>query len=70
MKNSEYKIVFSPKNIELYNFRKRFLISCNNLSKYIGKNNADTVKIKVSRFKSDKCTLKFRKYGKIEIYYK
>ena len=61
-------IVFEPINKQ-YNF-KRFLISINTLPKYITQKNANKVLLKAQKMKTNKTTIKFRKYGKIEIYLK
>lgn len=68
MKN-DFLIVFSPKSPENYNKRKRFLISINQLKRYIGNNDLNVIK-QTHSLKQDKHTLKLRKYGKIEIYLK
>lgn len=62
-------VVFTPKGQQKYKF-KRFLISYNRLEYYIGKNNANTARLRRENSKADKTTIKFRKYGKIEIYEK
>ena len=62
-------VVFTPKGQTEYNF-KRFLISYNRLAFYIGENNANVARLKREKSKADKTTVKFRKYGKIEIYEK
>ena len=62
-------IVFTPKDNQQY-VNKRFLISVNQLSKYIGSHNATVVLNRFERCQQDKCTIKLRKYGKIEIYQK
>lgn len=68
--NSSVRCVFSPKTPENFNGRKRFIISVDKLSSYITENNALTALNQFKKCKSDKCTIKFRKYGKIEIYSK
>lgn len=62
-------VVFTPKEQSKYNF-KRFLISYNRLEFYIGENNANVARLKYRKSKSDKTTVKFRKYGRIEFYEK
>lgn len=62
-------IVFTPKDSRQY-INKRFLISINQLSKYIGSHNAAAVLNRFERCQQDKCTIKLRKHGKIEIYQK
>lgn len=68
-KNSCY-VVFSPKNHKNYEERKRFLITRNTISTYIGKNNAQAVDMRATKCLTDKCTIQLRKFGKIEIYFK
>jgi|GEM_PF-2658926 len=49
----------------------RFLIGAGQLSNYLGtEKNAETVLKTAEKMKTDKTTVKFRKYGKIEIYVK
>ena len=67
--NKHFRFVYSPKNVQ-NNKRSRFLIGGGSLGKYIGERNADTVQKSALNSKTDKVTLKFRKYGKIEIYVK
>ena len=62
-------VVFTPKGQTKYNF-KRFLISYNRLEYYIGKDNANAARLRYKKSKTDKTTVKFRKYGKIEFYEK
>lgn len=62
-------VVFTPREQNNYNF-KRFLISYNRLEFYIGKENAIAARLRRERSKADKVTVRFRKYGKIEIYEK
>ena len=49
---------------------KRFLISANSLSFYLGFQNENKVILATEKMKTYKKTIKFRKYGKIEIYLK
>jgi hypothetical protein len=65
---SDIYIVFTPKN-QIYNY-SRFLISRNRLAKYISQGNVNKVLTAIENQKTNKATLKFRKYGKIEIYLK
>ena len=67
--NRNYRIVYTPKNKEQYNY-KRFFVSPYQLSSYIGFCNANKVVRTALSMRVDKSTLKFRKYGKIEIYLK
>ena len=62
-------VVFTPKGQTEYKY-KRFLISYNRLAYYIGENNANVARLRREKSKADKTTVKFRKYGKIEIYEK
>lgn len=62
-------VVFTPKNSENFNY-KRFFISYNQIEKYIGKKNANKCRNLHEKQKTDKLTIKFRKFGKIEIYMK
>lgn len=62
-------VVFTPKEQQKYNLR-RFLISYNRLAYYIGEHNANVARLRREKSKADKTTVKFRKYGKIEIYEK
>lgn len=60
-------IVFEPKDKTL---GRRFLVSKNTLHKYITENNANKV-LKIAENQTlNKSTIKFRKYGKINIYLK
>ena len=68
--STEFMCVFTPKNYENFDNRKRFLVSVNRLSIYIGQKNAETAQIRIKKNKSDKCTIKFRTHGKLEIYSK
>lgn len=67
--NDSYYLPFLGKRIGLFS-RKRFLVSANQLSEYITEKNAKTVILATEKMKTDKMTIKFRKYGKIEIYVK
>ena len=65
---SDVNIVYTPKE-NIYNY-PRFLVSINTLEKYITEKNANRVRKSIKNQKTNKNTLKFRKYGKIEIYLK
>ena len=68
--NREFMFVYSP-SVGLYpEFGRRFLISANRLDLYLGRDNALKVVLAALRLKYDKTALKFRKYGKIDIYLK
>ena len=64
----DFNIVFTP-NQKIYNY-PRFLVSKNTLKKYITEKNANKVLESIKNQQTNKSTLKFRKYGKIEIYLK
>jgi hypothetical protein len=49
---------------------KTFFVGAGQLYKYITDKNAETVIKATEKMKTDKKTIKFRKYGKIEIYVK
>lgn len=67
--NNEAFFVYTPKpNLGLRN--KRFLVSANRLSNYITDNNANKALQAFKNMQTNKTTLKFRKFGKIEIYLK
>lgn len=68
--NKHFRFVYQPKQIELFQKSKRFLVDGGSISKYIGTENANKVILTALNSKTDKVTLKFRKYGKIEIYVK
>ncbi|MEA9415706.1 hypothetical protein [Flavobacterium sp. PL02] len=67
--NKDYLIVFTPVDKSKY-INKRFLVSMNQLKKYIGPNNANKAFLKAENLKTNKLTLKYRTHGKIEIYLK
>lgn len=64
---SDFLIVFEPKDRKP---NRRFLVSPNTLPNYITKSNANKVICEAKNLKENKRTLKFRKYGKIDIYLK
>lgn len=83
--NKDFRFVYTP-NYEFsdnkewfnklsYNFKisynsKRFLISANSIKYYLGYPNEKKVILATEKMKTDKKTIKFRNYGKIEIYVK
>lgn len=67
--NKDYLIVFTPLEKRKY-INKRFLVSINQLKNYIGLDNANKAFLKAQNLKTNKLTLKYRTYGKIEIYLK
>lgn len=75
--NKNFRFVFTPKENEQFVLNlfqtksdKRFLIGAGSIAEYITKKNAETVLKTAEKMKVDKTTLKFRKYGKVEIYVK
>jgi hypothetical protein len=67
--NLHFRIVFTPKNPNYYP-NKRFLVSPNQLFKYIGSKNANKAILEAFESLQVKTIKKYRKYGKIEIYSK
>ena len=79
--NKNFRFVFTP-NFEQINYNyfvdssygcyssRRFLVGAGSISEYITEKNAETVLKTAEKMKTDKSTVKFRKYGKIEIYVK
>jgi hypothetical protein len=63
-------VVFSPRFPQLFNGRKRFFVTLNTMSNYIGSENAHNLIIKLEKVQQDKTTWKFRNHGKLEIYWK
>lgn len=66
---TDFLIVYSPRLHKAFRY-KRFLVSPNQLMKYVGLQNANKALLKAQNLKTNKCTLKFRSYGKLEIYLK
>ena len=67
--NKNFRFVFSPKIKGVYK-SKRFYVGGGSLSLYISPSNAYIVQKRCLSMKTDKHTLKFRKFGKIDIYVK
>lgn len=67
--NKDYRIVYTPKNCTKYKY-KRFFVLAYQLSNYISQENVNKCVLKALSMQTDKITLRFRKYGKIEIYLK
>lgn len=65
--NKEFRIVFQPKDPELFG-RRRFAIGGLSLKKYIGEKNANTAITKAFESKTDKVSFRFRKHGRIDFY--
>lgn len=64
----DFHIVYTPKE-KIYP-NSRFLVSARQLHNYIGQENANKALKAAYDLIENKATLKFRKYGKIEIYLK
>lgn len=67
--NKEFRIVFQPKNPEIYG-KRRFCVGAYSLHKYIGVKNSNTAIISALKSKEQRYTKKFRKYGRIDFYVK
>lgn len=67
--NKEFRIVFQPKDIELYG-KRRFVVGAKSLYKYIGQDNANKAILTALNSKSDSCRLKYRKFGTVDFYSK
>ena len=67
--NRDFRIVFTEKK-KIGKKRKRHFVSANTLKIYIGEDNANKLIESMKSISIDKVTVKFRKYGKIEIYCK
>lgn len=61
-------VVYQPN--PAFNLKRRFFVSLNQLDKYITAPNANKAITAAKNLKTNKTTLKFRKFGKIEIYLK
>lgn len=61
-------IVYQPN--PLLGLKRRFLVSPVQLHRYISTSNANKALQAAQNLITNKCTLKFRKYGKIDIYLK
>lgn len=70
MHNRDFRIVFQPKNPELYGGKRRFAVGANSLHKYIGLENAHNAFVRALKSKSDNVTVKLRKLGRIDFYSK
>jgi len=81
--NKNFRFVFTPNylNHEFDRFlifskikpkrsHTRYLVGAGRLSYWLTSKNAETVLKTAEKMKTDKSTVKFRKYGKIEIYVK
>lgn len=74
IRNSKIRIVFQPKDSELFNGRRRFGVGVKSLHKYITESNAKSVMTKgvkkALKNKNLKERCKFRKFGIVDIYLK
>lgn len=70
--NSEFRIVFQPKNPEMYGGKRRFAIGAYSIQKYVGEANAYSAIMKAldRTAMADKFTIKFRANGSITFYNK
>lgn len=83
--NKHFRFVFTPKvnpsedlicwvadytDCPINRKNYRHLVGAGSIHKYIGRENANKVILAAQNSKTDKTTLKFRKWGKIEIYAK
>ena len=68
--NRQFKIVFQPKNRKLFQDRRRFGVGAYSLYKYVGRKNAETALRRALSSLEDKCTVKLRKCGRIDFYFK
>lgn len=67
--NLEFKVVFQPKQPELYG-KRRIAVGVYSLWKYIGRENANTAILLALDSLEDSFTKKFRKYGRVDFYKK
>jgi len=70
MKARDFNVVFTPRDKAQYNGKKRFLVSLNQLSKYMGPENANRTVLRLRKSFADKTTIKLRTRGKFEFYSK
>lgn len=67
--NREFRIVFQPKDPELYG-KRRFAVGAGSLHKYIGQYNANKALSKAIESGMDKFTAKYRSFGRVDFYSK
>ena len=67
--NNEFKIVFQPKNPEIYG-KRRFAVGAGKLHKYVGVKNANKAILRALKSLEDKETVRLRKFGRIDFYRK
>lgn len=68
--NREFIVTFQPKQPELFDGRRRFSVGAYSLHKYVGKSNAKTAIERALKSSLDKCSVKFRKHGRVDFYFK
>ncbi len=68
--NREIRIVFQPKDPSLHDGKRRFGVGVHSLSKYVGEENAEMALERAEKSDADKCTVKLRKHGRVDFYFK
>ena len=68
--NKEFIITFQPNEPANYDNKRRFSVGALSLKKYIGDKNANQAIIRALNSLEDKCTIRLRKYGRIDFYRK
>lgn len=68
--NREFIVVFQPKDRSLFADKRRFAVGAYSLHKYVGKRNAKTAVERALKSDMDKITIKLRKHGRIDFYFK
>lgn len=67
--NKEFKIVFQPKEPGTHG-KRRFAIGAGRLKNYVGEKNANIAILRAFNSLDDRCTVRLRKYGRIDFYRK
>jgi len=68
--NKRFKIVFEPYEGHPLHGKRRFAVGAYSLYKYVGHTNAFTAILGALKSLDDKFSIKFRKHGIVEFYYK
>lgn len=68
--NKNFRIVFQPKQAELFGNKRRFAVGAGSLAKYIGQENANKAIQRAFVSPLDKAQVKLRKFGRIDFYSK
>jgi len=68
--NRHFRIVFQPKEPELFSGKRRFCVGAYSLYKYIGQENANKALQRAISSDTDKYTVRLRKFGTIDFYCK